>query len=362
MVCFPRNNSWFDRFVKKHWGPPKWRKHFRMSSTNFEKLCEMLTPHLEREVTNFKYPISVAKQVAVTLMHLANNSTYDTLSELMGLGVSTIHYCIYDVVNAIVAHQDLKIEYPSGDGLTRVIKGFRDKHDFPNCVGAIDGSSLKCQRPKGVEGGDYFDRKKSFSTTLQAVVGPDCKFLDVYVGWPGAVHDSRVLFNSPLYTSFEEKTHSTFLAPPVDLYGCEINPYLVADGGYSSKPWLVTPFDDDTDPAKRHWNFCHSSTRIVVERTFGIYKGVWRIFNGAQGVCRHKPKQVIMIAQACARLHNWLIDMGEIEVPDLPPLDEDDYEGNIEQYYNEDLENASGVEVREHLFQHICHLHGHQVG
>jgi DDE superfamily endonuclease len=357
---FPRGNCWFDKFVKGHWGPSKWRQHFRMSRENFDVLCDTLAPSLQREATNFKHPITIAKQVAVTLLHLAKNTTYDTLSELMGLGVSTIHYCIKDVVNAIVAHPDLAIRYPEGDALARVIKGFKDKHGFPNCVGAIDGTLLKCVRPKGVEGADYFDRKKSFSTALQAIVGPDCKFLDVYVGWPGAVHDARILWNSPIREAFEEKTHGVFLVPSVDLYGCDIRPWLVADGGYGCQPWLITPFDDDSTRAKRHWNYCHSSTRMVVERTFGIFKGIWRIFHAINGVCRHKPKMVIKITHACTRLHNWLIDIGEIEVADLPLLDEDDYVGNFDNYVDEQLEaTATGMEIREHLFQFICHRDGY---
>jgi DDE superfamily endonuclease len=299
---------------------------------------------------------------AVTLMHMAKNSTYDTLSELFGLGLSTIHYCIHDVVYAIVAHEDLRIEYPDGGRLARVIKGFRDKHGLPNCVGAVDGTLLKCVRPKGVEGADYYDRKKSFSTAMQAIVGPDCKFLDVYVGWPGAVHDARVLYNSPIYQEFEEGTHKVFLVPSVDLYGCDIGPWLVADGGYACHKWLITPFDDESTRAKRHWNYCHSSTRMVVERTFGIWKTMWRVFHAIHGVCRHKPKMVIMMAQACARLHNWLIDVGGIQVAELALLDEDDYIGNMDNYIDENLEpTANGQEVREHLFNHICHLHGYDV-
>jgi DDE superfamily endonuclease len=357
---FPRNNTWFDNFVKRHWDDSKWRTHFRMTRSHFEMLCEMLAPKLERGTTNWKYPVSVSKQVAVTLMHMAKNSTYDSLSELFGIGISTIHYCIHDVVHAIVAHPAMKITYPDGGRLTRVVKGFRDKHGFPNCVGAIDGTLLRCVRPKGLEGADYFDRKKSFSIAMQAVVGPDCKFLDVYVGWPGAVHDARVLWNSPIRDEFEEGTHKVYLLPSVDLYGCDIGPWLIADGGYACQKWLITPFMEENSRAKRHWNFCHSSTRMVVERTFGIWKTMWRVFHAVHGVCRHKPHMVIMMAQACASLHNWLIEVEEIQVAELPLLDEDDYIGNMDAYINEDLDaSASGIEVRNHLYNHICHLHGY---
>ena len=43
---------------------------------------------------------------------------------------------------------------------------------------------------------DYFNRKGFHSIVLQRVVDHQCKFMDVYIGWPGSVHDTRVLANS----------------------------------------------------------------------------------------------------------------------------------------------------------------------
>ena len=41
---------------------------------------------------------------------------------------------------------------------------------------------------------------------LQGVCDNDMKFTDVYCIWPGAVHDARVLRNSPLFHDAEERT------------------------------------------------------------------------------------------------------------------------------------------------------------
>ena len=45
---------------------------------------------------------------------------------------------------------------------------------------------------------------------LQVVCDNDMKFTDVYCGWPGAVHDARVLRNSPLFHDAEWRTDDFF--------------------------------------------------------------------------------------------------------------------------------------------------------
>ena len=46
------------------------------------------------------------------------------------------------------------------------------------------------------------------------------------------------------------------------------------------RPWFYSHFkgvNEGLPRAKCHWNFIQSSTRMVVERVFGILKGRWRI-------------------------------------------------------------------------------------
>ena len=55
-------------------------------------------------------------------------------------------------------------------------------------------------------------------TTFQAVCDENMMFLDIVAGWPGSVHDSRVLRNSGLYQTAAIKF-------PGDTH-------LLGDGGY----------------------------------------------------------------------------------------------------------------------------------
>ena len=74
---------------------------------------------------------------------------------------------------------------------------FFNRAGFPQVVGALDRCHVAILAPNE-NPADYINRKGFYSVILQALVNIDYLFRDVYVGWPGKVHDSRVFKNSPL--------------------------------------------------------------------------------------------------------------------------------------------------------------------
>lgn len=50
---------------------------------------------------------------------------------------------------------------------------------------------------------------------------------------------------------------------------------LVDDAAYPCRPWMLAPFKGHKDGLSReeyHWNFVQNSTRMCVERAFGMFK------------------------------------------------------------------------------------------
>ena len=82
-----------------------------------------------------------------------------------------------------------------------MLSGFSQK-GFPQCAGAVDGSHIPIEAPQ-ICPADYPNRKGWHSVILQGVVDHVGCFTDINVGWPGRVHDSRVLQNSELFAKGE---------------------------------------------------------------------------------------------------------------------------------------------------------------
>ena len=71
-----RTGVWWCNFTRNIVVPEEWRENFRMSRDSFYVLCNELRPFIERQTTHLRKPISVEKQVAVTLCYLSDEGRY----------------------------------------------------------------------------------------------------------------------------------------------------------------------------------------------------------------------------------------------------------------------------------------------
>jgi hypothetical protein len=114
-------------------------------------------------------------------------------------------------------------------------------HGIPYIIGAIDGSHI-IVLAYVINIKDYYCKKSFHSTILQGIVGPDCMFCN----YEGKFQPYKLIRN---------------VANPV-------------------RPWMYCPFKGGKtmlSGKEANWNFIQSSTRMCVERAFGILKGRWRL-------------------------------------------------------------------------------------
>ena len=80
-----------------------------------------------------------------------------------------------------------------------VCAGFEGLQGLKGVVGSVDGCHIPISKPiNSEEPESYINRKGFYSINLLAVCDANTRFLDICVGWPGSVHDSRVFRNSSL--------------------------------------------------------------------------------------------------------------------------------------------------------------------
>ena len=247
--------------------------------------------------------ISVEHRVAITLWCLATPCEYRTVGHLFGVARCTVCVIVHDTCNAInsVFSKDF-VCFPVESQLTEVIDGFKEKWGIIQCAGAIDGSHIPVSAPAGNHT-DYYNRKGWYSIVIQAVVDHNYIFRDIYIGWPGSVHDARVFAHSSLY---KKATAGSILnGASVQIQSLDISPFLIGDSAYPLLPWLMKPFPHNgsmSDPEKR-FNYHLSRARIVVENAFGRLKARWRrLLKQNEMSVRNVPS----VIHACCILHNML--------------------------------------------------------
>jgi hypothetical protein len=295
-----------------------------MSHTTFQYICHELAPYIDKQSTVMREPVELEKRVAVTLWRLATNIEYRTLAELFGLGRATVGSIVLETCKAIAVHLlPRHVSFPSGRALDEVISGFDAKSGFPQVAGAIDGTHIPIIRPRE-HATDYLNRKGYHSVVMQAVVDFRGIFTDVYIGWPGRVHDARIFANSDLCTKGENGQ----LLPQQSkrMNGQDLPVVLVGDPAYPLQTWLMKPYSEHaTMPRKqRNFNYRLSKARITVEHACGLLKGRWRCLLKRMD---HHLEFVPHVIGACVVLHNicehlgdrcqdyWFLDGSNNQVP-----------------------------------------------
>ena len=176
--------------------------------------------------------VPVSKRVAVCLWRLAGNSEFRTVSHLFAIGRSTACTITNQVCRAIV-RQFLKryVGSPSGNRLASVIAKFQQQQGFPQVGGAIDGTHIPMKCPFDYSE-EYYNRKHFHSVILQAAVDSFMYFTDICVGWPGRVHDARVLSNSKLYHKAERFGTCLADGQTVNISGVMVQVLIIGDPAY----------------------------------------------------------------------------------------------------------------------------------
>ena len=170
-------------------------------------------------------PISVEEWVGLALWRIATGNSFRTCGLQFGYGKSTAKCICEEFEKALARKKDQFIQFPvTREDIQNSIDEFEEKYGIPQITGAIDGCHIEINAPPRNRE-DYYNRKQHYSVVLQGIVDSNLKFLHASVGYPGSIHDSRVLRLSGIYNQAESE--QILSAPIRDLGGTNIRPLMV---------------------------------------------------------------------------------------------------------------------------------------
>ena len=90
------------------------------------------------------------------------------------------------------------------------------------------------------------------------------RFADIYIGWPGRVHDARVFVNSSLYIRGEKGTLLPDWKQTID--GKEVPLVLLGNPAYPLLSWLMNAFPDNGSLTAQQKTYNNRLSRILMLR------------------------------------------------------------------------------------------------
>lgn len=278
----------------KHMPDDKFVEFYRISKTVFSEILANIYPNvLTSSVAGDS--ADPAKKLALTLRYFATADDFTTLAHLFRVGASTVRKIIRDVTEAITTHPFFKslVQFPSTEEeFYKISKEFFDMFQFPDCVGAVDDTHVKIQKPR-VDPTSYFDYKKDYSVHLQAVCDSKTRVLFYHIGAPGKNSDGGVAAMS----GFNDLLKSGIIP---DKY------HIVGDPAFALHPNLLTRYPGlYLLPWESRYNYRQSRVRMIIESLFGRLKGRWKVLINPMPF--RDLELVNRIIMSCVLLHNFLL-------------------------------------------------------
>ena len=278
------------------------QKEYRMSLEAFETLRGHLWVKLKRRTNRNSLirEITVDMIIGTGLRYLAGGKLND-IRHIFKTSQAEAYNSVNCFIAAVLTTSALAIRLPSTpEEWDMINKGFAEKSSnnvMSGCVGALDGYLQKINAPWCSEVANqrayYSGHYESMGLNCQAACDIRLKFLFFGVIAPGQTNDNAAF---PFCTELIKAIKNL---PP--------GMYFVGDAAYSLEEGLLVPYvgSQRLNPDNDAFNFHLSQMRIRIEMAFGR---LVRKFQVLKKNLEGKLGKMSQILNACARLHNFIID------------------------------------------------------
>lgn len=234
---------------------------------------------------------SYEKKIAAALYFFASPGGYREVAAAMGMNKSYVMCIVDEVCRVLYLSACDAVSFPRDhQGWEDLQAGFAARRGYPGVVGAADGSLLAIDRPEDYDG--FYCRKGYPALNIQAATS---MFMSAEIRL-GSWSDS----NSWKHSIIGRRATSIIHA----------GTRFIGGSSYALLPHLMVPYvkreeSGELNALQRRYNFLHSSTRMAVECTFGLWKGRFRVLQTVMDEKTIvKTKRVVM---ATIVLHNWML-------------------------------------------------------
>ncbi|KAH7948688.1 hypothetical protein HPB49_000861 [Dermacentor silvarum] len=337
----------FVQDVVRQYSDEEFRRNFRVSRAVADSLISRFEnsdfyPRSDRGGSPSK---TAEEHILVFIWFAANKACLRDVASRFGIGEDTAFRIVERMLEYLVEIAKQIITFPAD--LDQLSEDFEQVSGVPNTIGCIDGSYISVRCPAKKVRSTYVNRHSYPSLTLQAVCDYQKKFLDVTVGSPSKIHDSRIFRKSRLAERL----------PGICCFG---KFHVLGDAAYPLRDYLITPFRDygHLNSSQRAFNIKFSATRVKIENAFGDLKGRFRQLLHLDFFFVDKMNKFII---SCCVLHNLCISSGDVDVPpysddvstawnwQAPPDDDSHSCGPLTS--SEAALRRQGEEKRGHLIQ-----------
>ncbi|KAJ1695569.1 hypothetical protein LUZ63_012267 [Rhynchospora breviuscula] len=307
--------------------------NYRISTANFYLLCD----ELKSKGLECNGDVIIEEHLAMFLQMVGQGATMRKLTEDFQHSEETVWRCIRKVLHCVLLMKSDYIKLPAADAPVHPRVKQPQFLPFKDALGAIDGTHINAF-PESDEAFKerWRNRKGNMTQNVMAVVDFNGYFLYVVAGWEGSAHDNLIL---------RRAIERGFTVPP--------GRYYLVDGGYANTPQFISPYRGKTyhlaqfrtrsrqnryDCAQELFNHRHAQLRNIVEKTFGILKGRFKI---CKEMHNYKYDVQTGLIIACCVLHNFIKRHQQENLDD----DDDDDESDTDKSDNDD-EDADEEEYR----------------
>lgn len=236
--------------------------------------------------------------------YLSSGSSMQSIAWNYRVGKATVHQIVKDTCT-VLWNKLMPIELPEPDQekFKSIAKGFLEKWNMPNCVGAVDGKHISIQAPKN-SGSQFFNYKKTFSFVLMAVCDAHYRFTLVDIGAFGRNHDSVVFNESNFGKAIMNDQLHLPLATELPNSDIKMDYYLVGDQAFPLSNRIMRPYPGQYLPIEKNiFNYRLSRARRTIENAFGILVQRFRILRNTLPTSLPVAECIV---KACIVLHNFL--------------------------------------------------------